>query len=191
MHKSQSTYRDGYKAHLAVEPETGLVTAAALTPANAADGPTGVAMLAGEEAGLDVLADSAYGSGEVRAALAEAEHHALIKPIPLRSAVPGGFTIDDFAIDTSAGTVTCPQGFTVAITPSRKAVFDHRCRGCPLRELCTRSKRGRTINRKITAEVASRIHTNAVGGTRSNRSLAMAAPNCKDRITTSDRWLTK
>ena len=32
MHKSVSEYRDGYKAHLAVEPETGIVTAAALTP---------------------------------------------------------------------------------------------------------------------------------------------------------------
>jgi len=145
MHKSRSEYRDGYKAHLAVEPETGLVTAAAFTPANAADGPTGMGMIAGEEVGLEVFADSAYGSGEVRAALVEARHHAVIKPIPLRSAVPGGFTIDDFAIDTAAGTVTCPQGFTVAITPSRKAVFDQRCRGCPLRERCTRSKRGRTI----------------------------------------------
>jgi hypothetical protein len=31
MHKRRSSYRDGYKAHLAVEPETGLVCAAALT----------------------------------------------------------------------------------------------------------------------------------------------------------------
>ena len=38
MHKSRSEYRDGYKAHIAIEPETGLVTAAALTPANASDG---------------------------------------------------------------------------------------------------------------------------------------------------------
>ena len=37
-----SEYRDGYKAHIAIEPETGLVTAAALTPANAPDGATGV-----------------------------------------------------------------------------------------------------------------------------------------------------
>src|SRR5215218_8399044 len=43
MHKSRSEYRDGYKAHVAVEPETGLITAAALTPANAPDGPAGVA----------------------------------------------------------------------------------------------------------------------------------------------------
>ena len=33
MHKSRLEYRDGYKAHLAIEPETGLATAAALTPA--------------------------------------------------------------------------------------------------------------------------------------------------------------
>jgi IS5 family transposase len=68
MHKSRSHYRDGYKAHLAVEPETGIITAATLTPANAADGPAGVALLEKEREGLEVLADSAYGSGEVRAA---------------------------------------------------------------------------------------------------------------------------
>ena len=63
MHKSRSEYRDGYKAHVAVEPETGLITATVLTAANAPDGPTGVELLAGEEPGLQVLADSAYGSG--------------------------------------------------------------------------------------------------------------------------------
>lgn len=63
MHKSVSSYRDGYKAHIAVEPETGIITAASLTPANAADGPAGVALLEKEESGLEVLADSAYGSG--------------------------------------------------------------------------------------------------------------------------------
>src|SRR5713101_8224602 len=60
MHKSVSEYRDGYKAHIAVEPETGLITAATITPANTGDGPTGVTLLAGEEPGLQVLADSAY-----------------------------------------------------------------------------------------------------------------------------------
>ena len=145
MHKSSSTYRDGYKAHLSVEPETGLITAASLTPANAADGPAGVALLEKEEPGLEVLADSAYGSGEVRAALVAASHRATIKPIPLRPAVPDGFTIDDFTIDENARTVTCPQGITVSINARRKADFRSHCRACPLRERCTRSKRGRTI----------------------------------------------
>jgi IS5 family transposase len=146
MHKSQSSYRDGYKAHVAVEPETGLVTAAALTPANAADGPAGVGLLEEAPPGLEVLADSAYGSGDVRAALSEAEHRVRIKPIPLRPAVPAGFTLDDFRIDVASGSVTCPQGITVPISRCGAAVFGAKCRGCPLRERCTRSKKGRTIH---------------------------------------------
>lgn len=145
MHKSRSHYRDGYKAHLAVEPETGLVTACSLTPANAADGPAGVALIASEDPGLEVLADSAYGSGEVRAALGRATHRATIKPIPLRRAIPAGFTLDEFTIDVAGGVVTCPQGLTAAITPRGSAVFGARCRGCPLRDRCTRSQKGRTI----------------------------------------------
>ncbi len=131
MHTSRSSYRDGSKAHLAVERPTG---------------PTGVSLLVGEGAGLEVLADSAYGGGETRAALTAAGHAQTIKPIPLRPAVPGGFTKDDFAIDLHAGTVTCPAGHTVAITAGGRAVFDWRCRPCPLREGCTRAKDGKTVN---------------------------------------------
>lgn len=87
-----SEYRDGYKAHVAVEPETRLVTGASLTPASAADGPTGVELLAGEEPGVQVLADSAYRSGEVRAALRRGRHHQAIEAIPLRRAVPAAST---------------------------------------------------------------------------------------------------
>jgi IS5 family transposase len=145
LHKRRSSYRDGYKAHLAVAPETGLVTAAALTPANAADGPAGVGLLAAEPPGLQVLGDAAYGGGQTRAALTAAGHAQLIKPIPLRPATPGGFTRDDFIVDLHAGTVTCPAGHTVAITPSRRAVFDWRCGPCPLQERCTTAKDGKTL----------------------------------------------
>lgn len=145
MHKSRSSYRDGYKAHIAVEPETGLITATALTPANAPDGPTGVGLLEGEGPGLEVLADSAYGSGQTRAALKKAHHRATIKPIPLRAPVPNGFTIDDFTIDVQASTVTCPAHHTVPIAERGSAKFGKRCRECPLRERCTRSKTGRAI----------------------------------------------
>ena len=41
-------------------------------------------------------ADSAYGTGEALAALHNAGHTPIIKPWPLRPAVEGGFTIDDF-----------------------------------------------------------------------------------------------
>jgi IS5 family transposase len=146
MHKSRSEYCDGYKAHIAIEPETGLVTAAALTPANTPDGSTGVELLAGEEPGLQVLGDGAYGTGDTLAALGEAKHQVAIKPFPVSNVIPGGFTREDFAVDEAAGTATCPAGHTVTITPRRAAVFGIRCRDCPLRERCTRSKDGRTLH---------------------------------------------
>jgi len=145
MHKSRSEYRDGYKAHIAIEPETGLVTAAALTPANAPDGSTGVVLLAGEEPGLQVLGDGAYGSGETLNALGKAQHQRAIKPWHTKPAVRGGFEREDFVVDESAGTATCPAGHTVSITPGRSAVFGVRCQGCPLRDRCTTSKDGRTL----------------------------------------------
>jgi IS5 family transposase len=145
MHKSRRSYRDGYKAHVAAEPDTGLVTQAKLTPANVGDGPTGIELLADEPHELEVLADSAYGGGQTRAALTAAGHIQTIKPLPLRSAVPGGFTKDDFALDFDQRTVTCPAGHTVKLTPSSQAVFDWRCRNCPLRSRCTTAKDGKTL----------------------------------------------
>ena len=137
--------RDGYKGHIAAEPESGLVTECALTAATAADGPTGVKLLAGEEPGLEVLGDSGYGSGATRAALRAAGHRQTIKPIPLQSAVPGGFTIHEFRIDQQAGTVRCPAGQVAPITSSGQASFASHCPGCPLRRRCTTAKQGRTI----------------------------------------------
>ncbi len=137
--------RDGYKAHVAAEPGSGLVTECALTAANAADGPTGVALLDGEEPGLEVLGDSAYGSGATRAALTAAEHVQTIKPLPVASAVPGGFTTHDFTIDSQAGTVGCPAGSKARITASGQASFGTRCQRCPLRQRCTTATGGRTI----------------------------------------------
>jgi IS5 family transposase len=148
MHKSRSVYRDGYKAHVAVEPETGIITATVLTPANAGDGPTGIQLLDGEEPGLQVLADSAYGSGEVRTALRGSGHDSAIKAIPLRHNPKLGadqFNRDDFVIDHQARTASCPGGHTVTVTDHGNATFGVRCRGCPLRSRCTASVTGRTV----------------------------------------------
>jgi len=143
--KSPADRRDGYKAHLGVEPETGLITGAALTPANTPDGPVGVALLAPEEEPVEALADSAYGSGPTRAALAAQRHRAVIKPIPLRAPVPGGFSKDDFAIDFEHNTATCPAGHTVSFGANLVARFCVHCAGCPLRERCTRAARGKVL----------------------------------------------
>jgi IS5 family transposase len=145
IHKTVHSYRDGYKAHLAVEPDTGLVTDCLLTAGDASDGPAGVALLDGDDAGLEVYADSAYGSGETRAALRAQGHDLVIKPIPLRGVIPGGFGRDDFVIDHHNRTATCPAGHTVPIAPKGGARFELHCRGCPLRERCTTAVRGKHL----------------------------------------------
>ena len=135
--KTSAQRCDGYKGHLATEPESGLVTECALTAANAPDGPTGLQLLTEEVPGLEVLGDTHYGSGETRAALRAAGHTQTIKPIPLQSAVPGGFTVQDFRIDRQAGMVRCPAGATAPITSSGQASFARHCQHCPLRQRCT------------------------------------------------------
>ncbi|MFG1706510.1 IS1182 family transposase [Nonomuraea sp. M3C6] len=154
IHKSGQQREDGYKAHLAVEPETGLFTAVALRPgAGAVHHKAAVApdLLAGERGVLQILADAAYAAAELRATLTAAGHHLLIKPPALKPAVAGGFTLDDFAIDTAAGTVTCPAGHTVPLAaPSgryqqRRATFTGLCATCPLHDRCTTATTGRIL----------------------------------------------
>lgn len=147
-HKTVHRRQDGFKAHLAVEPDTGLVTACQLSKASGADSSdatVGVDLLTDETGYVEVLADSAYGSGQARAALQEAGHQAVIKPIPLRPAVPGGFTADDFTVDHASRTVTCPNGLTRPIPASGKVSFRRACEDCPLRARCTAARDGRHL----------------------------------------------
>ena len=94
---------------------------------------------------LEVYGDSAYGSGEARAAYRDAGHDTVIKPKPLRPAVPGGFTLDDFTSSEDDGTVTCPAGITRPMSPARTVTFGAACAGCPLRERCTTARDGRSM----------------------------------------------
>lgn len=215
--KSKSARRDGFRGHVAAEPDTGLITDCELTKAcgeqgsdavlgeamiardryhgddladaNAGDVPaappaadepgdcgvetadhgavqpdcaagsaTGegrgavvaaVAMTATgveQRRGLQVYGDSAYGTGEARAAYAAGGHDTVIKPKPLLPAVPGGFTLDDFTIDEQARTVCCPGGHTRTMSPKRTVTFGTLCAGCPLRDRCTTARAGRSMS---------------------------------------------
>ncbi|MGW2111415.1 IS1182 family transposase [Streptomyces sp. NPDC001948] len=154
VHKTRTHQQDGYKAHLAVEPETGLYTAVALTPGAGAEhheAAVGLELLADEPEPVDAFGDTAYSTGDARHTLEQQGHRLFFKPAPLRAAVPGGFTLDDFVIDTAAATVTCPVGHTVFLSDpggrhdQRKAAFKNLCTGCPLRERCTKAKAGRIL----------------------------------------------
>ena len=153
-HKTVHRRQDGFKAHLAVEPDTGLVTACELTKAtgsDAMDGATGIRLLGADDSlrsdePVQVLGDSAYGTGEALAAITGAKHIPLVKPWAFKPAVPGGFTLDEFAVDETAGTVTCPNGVTRRISKTRAVTFGIACRDCPLRTRCTTSKDGRGLH---------------------------------------------
>ena len=94
---------------------------------------------------LEMYGDSAYGSGQARADYRDGGHDTIIKPGPLRPAVPGGFTIDDFIVDEEQGTVTCPNGVTRPMSPARAVTFGAACAGCPLRARCTTARDGRSM----------------------------------------------
>lgn len=173
--KSPERKQDGFKAHLSVEPDTGLATAAALTKATGPDNsdatvgahlldadptiaPTASSVDAttdetaggGETSGsteepTEVLGDSAYGTGDLLDKIIRNGWKPTIKPHPLRPAVEGGFSLDDFAYDDQAGTLTCPNNITRRLSKTRVATFGKVCADCPLRERCTTSVTGRMV----------------------------------------------
>jgi IS5 family transposase len=144
-HKSVAVRKDGFKAHVCVEPDTGIITGARITPANAPDGPSGLELMAKEPAGLEVLADSAYGSGATRTELKELGHRLVIKPMPSHPAVSGGLGRDEFTVDHAARSVTCPAGHLARLLSSGVARFAPHCGPCPLRSRCT-SARARSFS---------------------------------------------
>ena len=156
-HKTAARGFDGYKGHIAIDPDAEIVTATAVTPGNSGDAAVAPALLADDlvaaevdpdVAPLTVYADAAYGSGELLGTLETAGATIRVKVQP-PVAPAGRFSKDDFAIDTGAGTVTCPAGVTVALRPRRDgavATFGAACAACPLAARCTGSKQGRSIS---------------------------------------------
>jgi len=156
-HKTRERRQDGFKAHLVVEPDTGLTTAARLTKANGpenSDANVGIDLIQAdltiaeehdEHEQLEVLADSAYATGDLLHALHTKGWKPVIKPWPIKPAVEGGFTIDDFTYNADDDTLTCPAGVTRPVSPKGNITFGVACRGCPLREQCTTSATGRTV----------------------------------------------
>jgi hypothetical protein len=145
-HKTSHRGFDGYKAHVAVDPDSELITATALTAGNTGDAeavPQLIDDLINEAAGHDsaghdsaghdsagsheattdedpvaCYGDSAYGAGEVLDLLDQAGIDAKTKVQP-PVAPKGKFTKDAFTIDLQAQTVTCPNQHTVRIRPVR------------------------------------------------------------------------
>ena len=147
-HKTRARRQDGYKAHVKVEPDTGLITGCALTPAAGAehsDAAVGI-----DAAGRGTRPDRGvgrFGLRHRRAARrgrrrrAHRDHQAV-------AAAPGrGRRVHPRRVhrrrDRRHGDL--PERADRPITRSRMAIFGARCRDCPLRARCTSSARGRKL----------------------------------------------
>jgi hypothetical protein len=170
-HKTSAHRFDGYKGHIAIDPDAEVITATAVTAGNTGDAACAVGLLAADlpdarntddpnntddqdddnqdgEAPLAVYGDAAYGAGSLLADLEAAGVQIMTKVQP--PVTPGGrFAKDRFVIDTEAGTVTCPAGVAAAMRPVKAggqiAAFGTACAGCPLASACTNAKDGRRI----------------------------------------------
>ena len=170
-HKTSARGFDGYKGHVAIDPDSEIITATGATPGSSGDAEVAESllgeMLPGDQDGATaqdggqaaapaagdgqpaVYGDAAYGSGELIGRLDDAGIYNGIKCQP-PAAVKGCFPKDRFTIDLDGKTVTCPAGVTVPIRAATgrhagAARFGAACRACPLAARCTTAKEGRTI----------------------------------------------
>lgn len=161
---------DGYKGHVAIDPDSELITATAVTAGNIGDAAAAADLLTADLPSADaatpaqdiaiadgavangdnrlaVYGDSAYGTGELLEKLeaAGAESRCKVQP---PTAAGGRFTKDDFAVDLIKREVRCPAGQTAPLRrakPGSMAYFGTACPSCPLAAQCTNAKGGRTI----------------------------------------------
>ena len=170
-HKTSARGFDGYKGHIAIDPDSEIITATGATAGNSGDAEVAESLL-GEMLPADqhsataqdggqaaapaagdgqpaVYGDAAYGSGELIGRLGDAGIYNGIKCQP-PAAVKGCFPKDRFTIDLDGKTVTCPAGVTAPIRAAAgrhagAARFGAACRACPLVAQCTTANGGRTI----------------------------------------------
>jgi len=156
-HKTAARGFDGYKGHLAIDPDSEIIVATEVTAGNAGDATAVDALLHDvlepsssnhSSEPVQAFGDASYGTADVVDRLEAAGIVPNVKVQP-PSAREGMFSQDAFAIDLEKDTVTCPAGILVELRRKSdgegQADFGPRCVDCPLRPQCTQSKQGRTV----------------------------------------------
>lgn len=166
----------GYSEQLAVDATSGLVTHVEVLPGNTDDSEALRSVVAGHVASVgekpeEVVTDSKYSSGENRAYLAAEAITDQVAVPAAKGSKQGKFSTSDFAVEFD-GTgkpvaAVCPAG-QLAEAPRWKKenhnwVFQFQkaqCEGCPLRERCSKQKRGRQLSvdqhYELTAQARAR-----------------------------------
>jgi hypothetical protein len=151
-HKTAARGFDGYKGHVAIDPDSELITATEVTAGNVGDAAPAPALiddvLQADTSGVEIFGDSSYGTADLveRIEAVGAVADVKVQPAPAKN---GMLPHEAFTVDTRRGTVTCPAGQLVRLRPRRDgsavALFGQACRGCPLRDSCTSSNEGRSV----------------------------------------------
>jgi hypothetical protein len=163
-HKTNARGFDGYKGHIAIDPDAEVITSMSVTAGNVGDaavagellkeclgpdGPEDESTITDEAEPVEVYGDSAYGAGALLNELDRAGALAMVKVLAA-TAPQGRFTKDEFVIDIAARTVTCPNQMTVSYqvraNGAASAYFGRACSACPLRSRCTASSDGRVVD---------------------------------------------
>jgi hypothetical protein len=153
-HKTAARGFDGYKGHVAVDPDSEIITDTTVTAGNAGDASVATELiddLLGDDDRADdakVYGDSAYGTGEFQQRLDDQDIESGCRTQP-PCAPAGRFGKDRFDVNLDDDTVTCPAGVTVRVRRGDRgdgiAYFAEHCSDCPLRDQCTNATGGRTI----------------------------------------------
>jgi Transposase DDE domain/Transposase domain (DUF772) len=171
-HKTQARGFDGYKGHIAIDPDSEIVTATEVTAGNVADGVVAETLVGTELAEakkadanepVEIYGDASYGTADLVEKIEAAGAEANVKvqaPSPPRV---GLYSQDAFKIDTQAGTACCPAGTLVKLRVLQDgaavANFSASCTSCPLRTQCTASVSGREL--RIHPKYATLVRSRA------------------------------
>jgi transposase len=154
----------GYKAHIVMEEDSGIITEVATTPANATDGSQLLPLPKEQEKAhsltpQELTADKAYDWGENLEALAgnnTIANIALTSQVYRRTGVD--FTVDDFLCDPEKIKLMCPAGH-ISESCYSEVLYNYQlnkpgyafqfkaslCNVCPLKPKCVRNKAGRRV----------------------------------------------
>jgi IS5 family transposase len=161
MGKKTSKIWPGYKAHIVMEEESGIITGVETTPANATDGSQLRPMLKDQEKVYSIkpkelTADKAYDWGENLESLANKQTVADIAPSKqVNHRNEGYFTVDDFLYDPENIKLMCPAGH-ISTNCYSEILYNNKsgyafqfkasvCNACPLKTKCVKNKEGRRI----------------------------------------------
>jgi hypothetical protein len=149
--KSKTKLFHGYKRHIAVDLDTTLIVACAVTPANRPEDEAAPALKADidrqERAIASLHCDRGYIASPVVDEVIAEGGEIVCKPWVARNG--GRFAKSDFVINLRDRTITCPAGEIEAFDLGADVEFDPAaCDACELRDQCTSAARG--TGRKVT-----------------------------------------